>query len=99
MAAYFLKERNENIFGKFMSNWDSNDETAIKSCTADKDILDARQVCDILKIPLVENLSCKEYWNRVFSHYIEGQKTVRHIFSISHAKYSGNYSESRHIMQ
>ncbi|XP_036134104.1 mitochondrial tRNA-specific 2-thiouridylase 1 isoform X2 [Molossus molossus] len=51
-----------------MKNWDSLDEHGV--CTADKDCEDAHRVCQILDIPFHQVSWVKEYWNDVFSDFL-----------------------------
>ncbi|XP_024906772.1 mitochondrial tRNA-specific 2-thiouridylase 1 isoform X9 [Pteropus alecto] len=51
-----------------MKNWDSLDEHGV--CTADKDCEDAYRVCQILDIPFHQVSYVKEYWNDVFSDFL-----------------------------
>ncbi|XP_064139435.1 mitochondrial tRNA-specific 2-thiouridylase 1 isoform X4 [Loxodonta africana] len=51
-----------------MKNWDSLNEHGV--CTADKDCEDAYGVCQILDIPFHQVSYVKEYWNEVFSDFL-----------------------------
>ncbi|XP_004478053.2 mitochondrial tRNA-specific 2-thiouridylase 1 isoform X2 [Dasypus novemcinctus] len=51
-----------------MKNWDSLNEQGV--CTADKDCEDAYKVCKILDIPFHQVSYVKEYWNDVFSEFL-----------------------------
>ncbi|KAK2497567.1 hypothetical protein MC885_008381 [Smutsia gigantea] len=63
VAALLLRRR-----GVFMKNWDLLDEHGV--CTADKDCDDAYRVCQILDIPFHQVSYVKEYWNDVFSDFL-----------------------------
>jgi tRNA-specific 2-thiouridylase len=52
------------VTGVFMRNWDTKDEFG--ECQADKDLEDAKLICDHLDIPLHEVNFVKEYWTEIF---------------------------------
>ncbi|XP_049740644.1 mitochondrial tRNA-specific 2-thiouridylase 1 isoform X3 [Elephas maximus indicus] len=68
VAALLLKRRGYQVTGVFMKNWDSLNEHGV--CTADKDCEDAYGVCQILDIPFHQVSYVKEYWNEVFSDFL-----------------------------
>ncbi|XP_011379032.2 mitochondrial tRNA-specific 2-thiouridylase 1 [Pteropus vampyrus] len=68
VAALLLRRRGYQVTGVFMKNWDSLDEHGV--CTADKDCEDAYRVCQILDIPFHQVSYVKEYWNDVFSDFL-----------------------------
>ncbi|KAM7114546.1 mitochondrial tRNA-specific 2-thiouridylase 1 isoform 2-T2 [Molossus nigricans] len=68
VAALLLRRRGYQVTGVFMKNWDSLDEHGV--CTADKDCEDAHRVCQILDIPFHQVSWVKEYWNDVFSDFL-----------------------------
>nr|XP_045009576.1 mitochondrial tRNA-specific 2-thiouridylase 1 isoform X2 [Jaculus jaculus] len=68
VAALLLRRRGYQVTGVFMKNWDSLDEHGI--CTADRDCEDAYKVCQILDIPFHQVSYVKEYWNDVFSDFL-----------------------------
>src|SRR5690242_84150 len=70
VAALSLKQQGYQVEGLFMDNWeDGEDETY---CTAAEDFQDARQVCEVLSIPLHKVNFAAEYRERVFKHFLEG---------------------------
>lgn len=70
VAALLLKQQGYQVEGLFMDNWeDGEDETY---CTAAEDFQDARQVCEVLGIPLHKVNFAVEYRDRVFKHFLEG---------------------------
>ncbi len=73
VAAAILMEQGFEIEGFFMKNWDENSEF----CTSERDYKDALQVCSILGIPLRTINFEKEYWNRVFKHFLDEYKKGR----------------------
>ncbi|XP_054720931.1 mitochondrial tRNA-specific 2-thiouridylase 1-like [Uloborus diversus] len=72
VAALLLKEQGYKVLGVFMRNWDIADETG--HCQADQDKEDASFVCNKLGIPLIEVNFVKEYWNNVFSCFLQDYK-------------------------
>ena len=70
VAALLLQRQGYAVEGLFMDNWeDGEDETY---CTAAQDYQDARQVCDVLGIPLHKMNFAAEYRERVFRHFLDG---------------------------
>jgi tRNA-uridine 2-sulfurtransferase len=66
VAALLLQEAGFAVQGLFMSNWDDDDAY----CTAAEDFQDARQVCEILQMPLHRVSFAAEYRERVFAHFL-----------------------------
>jgi len=75
VAALMLKQQGYNVIGIFMKNWDEKDEDGI--CTATEDYEDVRKVCDQLEIPYYTVNFVKEYWNRVFTYFLDEYKKGR----------------------
>lgn len=75
VAAYILKEQGYDVLGIFMKNWDESDENGV--CTAEKDYEDVRRVSAQLDIPYYTVNFTKEYWDRVFSYFLEEYKKGR----------------------
>ncbi|XP_055843835.1 mitochondrial tRNA-specific 2-thiouridylase 1 [Episyrphus balteatus] len=69
VSAYLLKEKGFSVLGVFMRNWDELDETG--RCSGEKELADATYVCNKIGIDLVEVNFVKEYWNNVFSNFLE----------------------------
>lgn len=65
VSAYFLKQQGYKVTGCFMRNWNTLDESN-SDCNADRDEVDARQVCQKLDIPFISVDFSKSYWNRIF---------------------------------
>ncbi|XP_019507242.1 PREDICTED: mitochondrial tRNA-specific 2-thiouridylase 1 isoform X2 [Hipposideros armiger] len=78
------------VTGVFMKNWDSLDEHGV--CTADRDCEDAYRVCQILDIPFHQVSYVKEYWNDVFSDFLneyeKGRTPNPDIICNKHIKFS-----------
>ncbi|MBU5426294.1 tRNA 2-thiouridine(34) synthase MnmA [Tissierella pigra] len=75
VAALLLKEAGYEVIGLFMKNWDEKDEDGV--CTATIDSEDARQVADQLEIPFYTINFEKEYWDRVFTYFLDEYKKGR----------------------
>ena len=58
-----------------MKNWEEKDEEGVCTSTADFD--DVRRVCDQIGIPYYTVNFVKEYWDRVFSHFLEEYRAGR----------------------
>ncbi|OPJ62422.1 tRNA 2-thiouridine(34) synthase MnmA [Clostridium oryzae] len=75
VAALLLKQQGYDVVGVFMKNWDETDENGV--CTAVDDYDDVRRVCDKIDIPYYSVNFVKEYWDRVFSYFLEEYKKGR----------------------
>jgi tRNA-specific 2-thiouridylase len=75
VAALLLKEAGYEVIGLFMKNWEEKDEDGI--CTATVDTDDARMVADQLDIPFYTINFEKEYWDRVFTYFLDEYKSGR----------------------
>ncbi|WP_105616182.1 tRNA 2-thiouridine(34) synthase MnmA [Vallitalea okinawensis] len=75
VAALLLKEQGYNVIGVFMKNWDEKDENGV--CTATEDYDDVRKVCDQIGIPYYTVNFEKEYWDRVFTYFLDEYKKGR----------------------
>ncbi|MBE6156011.1 MAG: tRNA 2-thiouridine(34) synthase MnmA [Firmicutes bacterium] len=85
VAAYLLKEAGYEVIGLFMRNWDSNINNDFLGnpndfndiCPQEKDYNDALKVCEKLNIPLHRVDFIKEYWDYVFTYFLEELKKGR----------------------
>ncbi len=75
VAALLLKEEGYDVIGIFMKNWDEKDKEG--NCTATEDYDDVRRVCDQIDIPYYTVNFEKEYWDRVFTYFLEEYKRGR----------------------
>ncbi len=75
VAALVLKECGYDVVGVFMKNWEEKDESGL--CTATEDYDDVRRVCDRIDIPYYTVNFAKEYYDSVFSHFLEEYKKGR----------------------
>jgi tRNA-specific 2-thiouridylase len=85
VAAYLLKEQGYNVIGLFMRNWDTSINNDILGnpylnndiCTQEQDYNDAKKVCELLSIPLHRVDFIKEYWDYVFTYFLDELKNGR----------------------
>lgn len=85
VSAYLLKEEGYEVIGLFMRNWDSamnndilgnpNDPNDV--CPQEQDYMDAKKVAEHLGIKLYRHDFVKEYWDYVFSYFIDEYKKNR----------------------
>ena len=75
VSALLLKEAGYEVIGLFMKNWDEKDEYGV--CTATEDSHDAKMVADQLGIPCYTINFEKEYWDRVFTYFLDEYKKGR----------------------
>lgn len=75
VAALLLKQQGYDVLGVFMKNWEEKDEFGY--CTATEDYEDVRRVCDQIDIPYYTVNFEKEYWDRVFTYFLEEYKQGR----------------------
>lgn len=75
VSALLLKEAGYEVIGLFMKNWDEKDESGV--CTATEDSEDARRVASQLDIPYYSINFEKEYWDRVFTYFLDEYKKGR----------------------
>lgn len=68
VAAWLLQQQGYEVEGLFMKNWEQDDTDTF--CSAAQDLADAKAVCDQLHIPLHSVNFSKEYWDRVFTHFL-----------------------------
>lgn len=75
VAALLLKQQGYNVVGIFMKNWDDKDDSGY--CTAASDYDDVRSVCHQIGIPYYSVNFEKEYWDRVFSYFLDEYRKGR----------------------
>lgn len=75
VAALLLKQQGYDVTGIFMKNWDDTDENGV--CTADQDFEDAVKICNQLDIPYYSINFEKEYYDRVFTYFLDEYKKGR----------------------
>lgn len=69
VSAYLLKQQGYDVEGLFMKNWDQDDFD--KYCPAAIDLADAQNVCDLIGIKLHTVNFAKQYWDNVFTHFLD----------------------------
>lgn len=72
VSALLLKQAGYRVIGLFMKNWEEKDERGV--CTSTKDYEDVIKVCETLDIPYYSVNFVKEYWDHVFTHFVEELK-------------------------
>lgn len=86
VAAYLLRQRSSpnddtaRISGLFMDNWSRYDEegATTRYCErSERDLEDARTVCEMLDVKLHQADFSREYWTDVFEPFLEGLSAAR----------------------
>ena len=85
VAALLLKKQGYQVIGLFMRNWDSsinndylgNPNLDHSICPQEEDYNDAKAVCEKLDIPLHRVDFVKEYWDYVFTYFLDELKKGR----------------------
>lgn len=75
VTAHLLKEQGYDVIGIFMKNWDDTDENGV--CTATEDYNDVIEVCNQIGIPYYAVNFEKEYWDKVFTYFLDEYKKGR----------------------
>nr|WP_139300074.1 MULTISPECIES: tRNA 2-thiouridine(34) synthase MnmA [Virgibacillus] len=75
VAALLLKQQGYDVVGIFMKNWDDTDEFGV--CTATEDFEDVVRVCNQLDIPYYAVNFEKQYWDKVFTYFLDEYKAGR----------------------
>ncbi len=75
VAAYLLKKAGHQVEGVFMKNWEGDDTDTY--CPATQDLADAQAVCDVLQIPLHRVNFADQYWERVFTYFLDEYRAGR----------------------
>ncbi|WP_246940697.1 tRNA 2-thiouridine(34) synthase MnmA [Bacillus pinisoli] len=75
VAALLLKEQGYDVIGIFMKNWDDTDEFGV--CTATEDYNDVIKVCNQIGIPYYAVNFEKQYWEKVFTYFLDEYKGGR----------------------
>lgn len=68
LTAAILKEQGHEVIGLFMRNWKETDASGC--CTADEDFQDVKNVCNKIGIPYYSVDFSKEYYDKVFTHFV-----------------------------
>ncbi|MBB5354637.1 tRNA-specific 2-thiouridylase [Anoxybacillus mongoliensis] len=75
VAALLLKQQGYDVIGIFMKNWDDTDENGV--CTATEDYEDVVRVCNQIGIPYYAVNFEKQYWEKVFTYFLDEYKAGR----------------------
>ena len=75
VAALLLKRQGHEVIGVFMKNWEEKDENGV--CTSEADWADVREVCERIDIPYYSVNFVKEYYDRVFSYFLDEYRRGR----------------------
>src|SRR5699024_12290411 len=75
VAALLLKQEGYDVVGIFMKNWDDTDEFGV--CTATNDYEDVARVCNQIDIPYYSVNFEKQYWDKVFTYFLDEYKSGR----------------------
>lgn len=75
VTALLLKEQGYEVIGIFMKNWDDTDENGF--CSATEDYEDVVKVCNQIGIPYYAVNFEKEYWDKVFTYFLDEYRAGR----------------------
>lgn len=75
VAAILLKKQGYDVIGVFMKNWEEKDENGV--CMAEEDYKDVIAVAEQLEIPYYSVNFVKEYWDKVFTYFLDEYKRGR----------------------
>ena len=75
VAALLLKQQGYDVVGVFMKNWEEKDENGV--CTDTADYEDVQRVCEAIDIPYYTVNFVKEYYDHVFTYFLEEYKKGR----------------------
>lgn len=75
VCAYLLKQQGYDVVGVFMKNWDDTNDSGV--CTATEDYQDVAKVASEIGIPYYSVNFEKEYWDRVFTYFLDEYKNGR----------------------
>ena len=75
VAALLLKRAGHEVIGVFMKNWEEKDDNGV--CTSETDWADVRGVCEKIDIPYYAVNFVKEYYDRVFSYFLDEYRRGR----------------------
>lgn len=75
VSAWLLLQQGYHVEGLFMKNWEEDDDQDY--CTAAADLADAQSVSDKLGIKLHKVNFASEYWDNVFTHFLDEYQSGR----------------------
>ena len=73
VAAVLLRRRDADVHALHMTNWEDDDGY----CTAAADLQDARQICEVLDIPLHHVNFAQQYRDTVFASFLDEYRAGR----------------------
>lgn len=109
VAAILLKEQGYEVIGLFMRNWDTsmngdflgNPNLNEPICPQEQDYNDALAVCEKIGIPLHRIDFVKEYWDYVFTYFLDELKKGRtpnpDIMCNKYIKFSAFINEAKRL--
>ncbi len=74
VAALLLKKSGYHVEAAFMKNWEEDNQAF---CSSEADYADAQAVCDKLQIELHHINFSEEYWEKVFSYFLDEYQAGR----------------------
>ena len=74
VSALLLQQQGWHVEALFMKNWEEDDD---KNCAAAEDLAHARNIAEILDIPLNTVNFSHEYWDSVFTHFLNEYRAGR----------------------
>ncbi len=75
VTALLLKQQGYEVEGLFMKNWE--EQMPGGECMWEADVEDAMHVCELLEIPINTIDLANDYWEKVFSNFLEEYKNGR----------------------
>ena len=75
VSALLLKRAGHEVIGVFMKNWNEEGDDGV--CTAENDWRDVRDVCDVIGIPYYAVDFAQDYWDRVFTLFLNEYRAGR----------------------
>ncbi|WP_078390880.1 tRNA 2-thiouridine(34) synthase MnmA [Shouchella patagoniensis] len=75
VTALLLKEQGYDVIGIFMKNWDDTNDAGF--CSATEDYEDVERVAQQLGIPYYSVNFEKQYWDKVFTYFLDEYKAGR----------------------
>lgn len=75
VTALLLKQQGYEVEGLFMKNWE--EQLPGGECMWEADVEDAMHICELLEIPINTVDLANDYWEKVFSNFLEEYKNGR----------------------
>lgn len=75
VTALLLKQQGYEVQGVFMKNWEEDD--TLTDCPAKIDLEAVAAVCDVIEINFQTVNFSREYWDRVFAHFLKEYQAGR----------------------